>query len=115
MHRRLTFAAGSSTVLASILDHRRGVAQPGLERSVRDAEAAGSNPVAPIFVDSNESAGSRCAIILSLLHLRFELADQRFKMRWEATGPKKQKCSGLQRGRYDRMGTIRVVQRSCQR
>ena len=25
----------------------RGVAQPGLERSVRDAEVAGSNPVAP--------------------------------------------------------------------
>ncbi len=30
------------------LSRHRGVAQPGLERLVRDQEVAGSNPVAPI-------------------------------------------------------------------
>ena len=38
-----------------LLPYKRGVAQLGLERCVRDAEVAGSNPVAPIFSETSPS------------------------------------------------------------
>ena len=57
----------------------RGVAQFGLERGVWVAEVAGSNPVAPSFVNEKPFFEGRGTFSLDDRELRFRLKAQRSK------------------------------------